>query len=493
LASPSGGLRHFVAPGSFDGVGGIGGNPVGEVMSAFVFRSSEVQKPGSGDLIGRSLLFVGQGACANDALQRSLRRAASVAEFAETGAAADRLLPRCHFDCIVVEVSSAGDPALAWIDGLRGGGSSRCICVVAPDDPAVADAARLAGAMAVLRAPLDAKSLQRFLASHASPATDRRAPSGSGSAGTPEALRVHLVGDSAPIRRVRSIVERVAPTSATVLIEGQTGTGKELIARLVHERSGRRGPFVPVNCGAIPPELMETELFGHAKGAFTGAHQQRDGLFVSSRGGTLFLDEISEMRSDLQVKLLRALEESRIRPVGADREVPIDVRIVASAQPGLREQVQQRRFREDLYYRLNVVHILLPGLRERPEDIAPLVQYFMQRVADEFGMTPVTLDETELASLRSRDWPGNVRELRNYIERTLLMGGAPDEEVDGVATTDERATGAYPVEWTLEQVKQAHIERVLAHNQGNRSATARQLGVSRKTLERRLGPGNECS
>jgi DNA-binding NtrC family response regulator len=286
-------------------------------------------------------------------------------------------------------------------------------------------------------------------------------------------------------------VERVAPTCATVLIEGQTGTGKELIARLVHERSGRRGPFVPVNCGAIPPELMETELFGHAKGAFTGAHQQRDGLFVSSRGGTLFLDEISEMRSDLQVKLLRALEESRIRPVGADREVPIDVRIVASAQPGLREQVQQRRFREDLYYRLNVVHILLPGLRERPDDIAPLVQHFMQRVADEFGMTPVTLDETELASLRTRDWPGNVRELRNYIERTVLMGGAPGDEADDVPTPDVRVIGAYPVEWTLEQVKQAHIERVLAHNQGNRSATARQLGVSRKTLERRLGPSDE--
>ncbi len=287
------------------------------------------------------------------------------------------------------------------------------------------------------------------------------------------------------------IVERVAPTSATVLIEGQTGTGKELIARLVHERSGRRGPFVPVNCGAIPPELMETELFGHAKGAFTGAHQQRDGLFVSSRGGTLFLDEISEMRSDLQVKLLRALEESRVRPVGADREIPIDVRIVASAQPGLREQVQQRRFREDLYYRLNVVHILLPGLHERPEDIAPLVQHFMQRVADEFGMTPVALDDTQLADLRTRNWPGNVRELRNFVERTVLMGVPPGDEGDVITTAREQAMGAYPIEWTLEQVKQAHIERVLGHNGGNRSATARQLGVSRKTLERRLGPSDE--
>jgi DNA-binding NtrC family response regulator len=460
-------------------------------MSAHIFRGSETAMTGPGGAVGHSLLFVGRRTCANEALRRSLRRGASVAEFVETGADADRLLPRCHFDCIVVDVDSAWDPALAWIGGLRGGDVSPCICVVGPDEPAVTEAARRAGAEAVLTTPLDPKALQRFLANQTLPSANRRAPSGGRGAGTPEVLRVQLVGESAPIRRVRSIVERVAPTCATVLIEGQTGTGKELIARLVHERSGRRGPFVPVNCGAIPPELMETELFGHAKGAFTGAHQQRDGLFVSSRGGTLFLDEISEMRSDLQVKLLRALEESRIRPVGADREVPIDVRIVASAQPGLREQVQQRRFREDLYYRLNVVHILLPGLRERPDDIAPLVQHFMQRVADEFGMTPVTLDETELASLRTRDWPGNVRELRNYIERTVLMGGAPGDEADDVPTPDVRVIGAYPVEWTLEQVKQAHIERVLAHNQGNRSATARQLGVSRKTLERRLGPSDE--
>jgi DNA-binding NtrC family response regulator len=276
-----------------------------------------------------------------------------------------------------------------------------------------------------------------------------------------------------------------------VLIEGQTGTGKELIARLLHERSGRRGPFVPVNCGAIPPELMETELFGHAKGAFTGAHQQREGLFVAARGGTLFLDEISEMRSDLQVKLLRALEESRIRPVGADREVPIDVRIVASTQPGLREQVQERRFREDLYYRLNVVHVLLPSLRERPDDIPVLVRHFMQRIADEFGMTPVELDTAQLARLRTREWRGNVRELRNFVERTVLMGDPPEDEPPAPGAATEPQADTYPVDWTLEQVKQAHILRVLAKNDGNRSATARQLGVSRKTLERRLGPSGD--
>jgi DNA-binding NtrC family response regulator len=175
--------------------------------------------------------------------------------------------------------------------------------------------------------------------------------------------------------------------------------------------------------------------------------------------------------------------------VGSDREVPIDVRIVASAQPGLREQVLERRFREDLFYRLNVVHVLLPGLRERPDDIPLLIEHFMQHTADEFGMTPVTLDETQLARLLARDWPGNVRELRNFIERTVLMGAPPEDEPGLQEAAREPAPDSYPLDWTLEQVKQAHILRVLSQNQGNRSATARQLGVSRKTLERRLGPG----
>jgi DNA-binding NtrC family response regulator len=452
-------------------------------MAAFAPYSA-----GTGALpAGWSLLVVGRRTCADDALRRSLRHGTAVAEFVETVGEAERLLPRCHFDCIVVEIDSATDPGLSWVTTLRRDGIAPCVCMPTRDDPALAATCLHAGATAVLPSPPDTETLRRILESQQASVSHKPAAPAvrSGEAAT---ARAHLVGDSAPIQRVRDVVERVAPTPATVLIEGQTGTGKELIARLLHERSGRRGPFVPVNCGAIPPELMETELFGHAKGAFTGAHQQRDGLFVTARGGTLFLDEISEMRSDLQVKLLRALEESRIRPVGADREVPIDVRIVASAQPGLREQVLERRFREDLYYRLNVVHILLPGLRERPDDIPLLVRHFMQRVADEFGMTPVTLDEAQLARLRARDWRGNVRELRNFVERTVLMGGPPDDEPPVPDAAPEQDIGAYPVDWTLEQVKQAHILRVLEQNGGNRSATARQLGVSRKTLERRLGP-----
>jgi DNA-binding NtrC family response regulator len=444
-------------------------------------------------LAGRSLLFVGRATRGNDPLRRSLHHHQAVAEFAETCADAERLLPRCHFDCVVVDVDSANDPALEWIEGLRREADMPGVYAVARDDAAIAAACRRAGVSTVLRSPLDAKALGVLL-DESRPAT---APVVAGAArrfvAPTSAVRTHLIGDSPPMRRVRSIVERVAPTSATVLIEGETGTGKELVARLVHERSGRRGPFVPVNCGAIPAELMESELFGHARGAFTGAHQQREGLFLAARGGTLFLDEISEMRGDLQVKLLRALEEGRIRPVGADREIPIDARIVASSQPGLLERVRQRQFREDLYFRLNVVHVQLPGLRERPEDVAALAHHFMQQVADEFGVAPTVFDAAQLMRLQTRDWHGNVRELRNFIERTVVMGEAPDDDPDdsmpGLGAAPETA---YPVDWTLEQVKQAHIARVLAQNRGNRTAAARQLGVSRRTLERRLAPGAAC-
>jgi DNA-binding NtrC family response regulator len=286
---------------------------------------------------------------------------------------------------------------------------------------------------------------------------------------------------------VRGLIARIAPTPATVLIEGETGTGKELVARLLHQHSGRRGPFVPVNCGAIAPELMESELFGHAKGAFTGAHQLREGLFMAARGGTLFLDEVASMRRDLQVKLLRALEEGGVRPVGADREIPVDARIIASTQPGLAERVKEGQFRGDLYYRLNVAHILLPPLRERPDDVATLAAHFMVRVAAEFGMPAIELGSEELDWLRTRNWPGNVRELKNLVERAVLMGELPRAPMAAAPHAELRTEPAYPLDWTLEQVKQAHILRVLGAHDGNKSAAARQLGLSRKTLERRLG------
>jgi len=431
-----------------------------------------------------SLLVAGTRTRADARVKRALARQFALVEWPDTPDRAEQMLPRCHFDCIVVEADSAEDPVLAWVGRLRRAAPpGQLILVAGPARQNLMAAARRAGANDCLATPIEPAALRSAL--HGRRVADPlplvvSAPR----AASPPA--VELVGDSAPIRAVRGLIERIAPTPATVLVEGETGTGKELIARLLHQRSGRRGPFVPVNCGAIAPELMESELFGHAKGAFTGAHQPREGLFLTAHGGTLFLDEVGAMRPDLQVKLLRALEEGAIRPVGTDREQPVNARIIASVQPGLAERVADGRFREDLYYRLNVAHLLLPPLRERPDDVAPLAAHFMAQAAAQFSMPAVPLGAPELAWLRSRPWPGNIRELRNLVERSVLMGELPGmNPVDAVG--EPAAGGGYPLDWTLEQVKEAHIRQVLDAHGGNKSAAARRLRVSRKTLERRLG------
>jgi DNA-binding NtrC family response regulator len=435
-----------------------------------------------------SLLVTGATSCRDERVRRALSRQFALVEWADAPQVAERLLPRCHFDCIVVEASSVEDPVLGWVGTLRDAATpGQLILVAGAADPGLDAAARRAGAHGCLTLPIDTAALKQALSGKL-----RRDPAPS----RPRLRRpvapppVEMVGASAAIRRVRSLVDRIAPTSATVLVEGETGTGKELVARLLHQRSGRPGPFVPVNCGAIAPELMESELFGHARGAFTGAHQSREGLFLAADGGTLFLDEIAAMRPDLQVKLLRALEEGAIRPVGTDREVPVEARIIASVQPGLAGRVADGRFREDLYYRLNVAHIVLPPLRERPDDIASLAAHFMALAASQFGMPAVMLADAELEWLRARPWPGNVRELRNVIERAVLLGGIPGMAAAEAVSEPPAAAaeeGGYPLEWSLEQVKEAHMRRVVEAHAGNKSAAARQLGVSRKTLERKFG------
>jgi DNA-binding NtrC family response regulator len=435
-----------------------------------------------------SLLLAGASMLADERLRRTLARQYALVEWADSTDAAEQLLPRCHFDCIVVQADSPTDPALEWVARLREKTMpDQLILVAGAANAELSAAARRAGASDCLSWPPDPGALRRALNGRLRAGSIAAVSVSAGVTGRSlPALRAELVGDSAPMRAVRSLVARIAPTSATVLLEGETGTGKELAARLLHQLSGRRGPFVPVNCGAIAPELMESELFGHSKGAFTGAHQLREGLFQAAHGGTLFLDEISAMRHDLQVKLLRALEEGAIRPVGTDREVPVDARIVASVQPGLADLVADGRFREDLFYRLNVAYIVLPPLRERSDDIQALAAHFMERAAAEFGMPPVPLGAPELRWLCSRPWPGNVRELRNLVERAVLMGELPGMTLI-TAVAEPLPGGSYPLDWTLEQVKQAHMRRVLEAHGGNKSAAARQLGVSRKTLERKLG------
>ena len=303
-----------------------------------------------------------------------------------------------------------------------------------------------------------------------------------------------LVAESAPMKEMLRVVHKVAPGKTTVLVSGESGTGKELIARAVHELSPRAGgPFVPVNCGAIPDQLIESELFGHAKGAFTGAQSAKRGLFEEADAGTLFLDEIGELPLNLQVSLLRALQEGEIRRVGDARSIKVDVRVIAATNRDLGQEVAQGRFREDLYYRLNVVALKLPALRERQEEIPILAARFLERHARRLGVVRKELSGGALAVLQAWRWPGNVRELENALERALVL--SEDEQIEAEALPEEmRAAGAPkgppapPGEGDL-SVKRAQraleadlIRRALERTGGNRSRAAELLELSPRAL-----------
>ncbi len=301
----------------------------------------------------------------------------------------------------------------------------------------------------------------------------------------PSAKRI--VGESQSLKEIWRTIHRIAPMPSTVLIRGETGTGKELVARALHELSGRRGSYVPVNCGAISADLIEGELFGHLKGAFTGAHQARNGLFSHADGGTLFLDEIGEMPLALQAKLLRVLEERRYRPVGGSQEIPVNARVIAATNRDLAAEVLAGRFRKDLYYRINVVDLRLPPLRERKGDIPHLTDYFLNVLSGELGVPTPELSPWDLEQLSSYDWPGNCRELRNVIERSLLLGKPVahylcESHVPAVDESDGRGMQAA----SLESMQRSHIMNALAAAGGNKTVAARALGVSRKTVERKL-------
>lgn len=292
-------------------------------------------------------------------------------------------------------------------------------------------------------------------------------------------LRDRLVGSSQTIQQTRDMISRVAPLPTSVLLTGESGTGKEVLAHSIHELSDRAGkPFVPINCAAIPADMLETELFGHVKGAFTGADTRREGLFLHAQGGTLFLDEIGEMPIALQSKLLRVIEDRKVRPVGSEREVPIDIRFIFATNADLMADVEKGRFRADLFYRINVMQIYLAPLRDRERDVLELTDLFMHKLSQQLGMPPVGIDDTVRAMLLSYHWPGNVRELRNFIERSLILGRFPLDLRGG-------GSGIAPT-GTLEEIERRHILSVLSEMGGNRDETAKRLGISRKTIDRKM-------
>ncbi len=307
--------------------------------------------------------------------------------------------------------------------------------------------------------------------------------------------QTQLVGRSAALLEVYKQVARAAPSSVPVLITGETGTGKEQVARALHQRSARAaGPFIPVDCGAIAESLMESELFGHARGAFTGATGARRGLFEEANGGTLFLDEIGDVGPKIQAQLLRALQEGEIRRVGESAAVKVDVRVVAATNKDLSQLAKEGKFREDLLYRLDVVHLHLPPLRERREDIPLLVEHFAFQHA-RGGARPVVTKEA-LERLMTYDWPGNVRQLENLVARALALNatgvvgpGDFPAPIGDRPTKPQGLTGDSP---TLAELSRRYAATVLQQVGGNKSEAARLLGVDRKTLYKLLGPGEDA-
>ena len=395
-----------------------------------------------------------------------------------------------HVDLVILDISLPGKNGVTWLKELREQGfSGEVILITAFADLDTAIEALRAGASDFILKPFRVPQIlnaikhsyersrlrrENFVLRRAVASAPGRGPA--------------LVGASPAMQRLRESISRVAPVNSTVLLLGESGTGKELVARELHAQSARAlGPFVPVNCAAVSPELIESELFGHAKGAFTGATRARDGLFHYAQGGTLFLDEIAELPLPIQATLLRAIEDLKIRPVGSEQLMPVNLRIMAATNRRLADEVAAGRFRKDLYFRLQVVDLSLPPLREHKEDIAELVGHFMAQLAPSLGVEPLQISPEEMRFLEQYDWPGNVRELRNLIERSLILGVLNVSALYPSTTTPRSdPPGASGLPTDLHTLEKQHILSVLESVQGDKTRAAQLLGVSRRTLERRV-------
>ncbi|MEE8365625.1 MAG: sigma-54 dependent transcriptional regulator [Gammaproteobacteria bacterium] len=434
----------------------------------------------------RSILVVDDEHGIRNFLTKGLSKYVGLIESAEDIDRAEELRQRCHFDLIIADIKLPGKSGVEWVQELRDAGRNTCVIFITAHahlDVAI-DAIRAGAADFIIKpfridqilTAID-RCIERLEMKRENFVLRRQVDKIYDSSG--------MIGDCLLMENLDEVIKRVATTPSTILIEGETGTGKELAARNIHDLSGRSGSFVPVNCGAMAAELLESELFGHVKGAFTGAHQGREGLFSYANGGTLFLDEIGEMPASMQAHLLRALEEKTIRPVGSNQEIPVDARIIAASNRNLEQLVNEGEFREDLFFRLNVLNIKIPPLRDRIEDLKILSQHFIDTISASLGIKPTRISEAELTLLSAHHWPGNVRELKNVIERSLLLNTPASACISGTAqniTTNQVPDPGY----LLQDIEKHHILKILEMENGNKSAAARLLGVSRKTLERKV-------
>jgi two-component system response regulator AtoC len=446
--------------------------------------------------MNEAILVIDDDEAMCETLERALARRGFRAVTATSGAEAKALLVTNDFEVVLTDLRMRGG-----VDGLD---LCRHVAANRPDLPVVivtafgsmeaAVGAIRAGAYDFVTKPFEldsiAQTVERAVADRR--LRDEVKPLRSGARGCD---RLGMVGESAPMKEVYDLVARVAETEATVLVTGESGTGKELVAKAIHACSHRKnGPFVAVNCAAVPETLLESELFGHTKGAFTDARQARQGLFLTSRGGTLFLDEIGEMALGIQAKLLRVLQERVIRPVGGDQEIPFDTRLVAATNRDLESTLAERRFREDLFYRINVVRIHVPALREKRGDIVVLAQHFVEQFASVHRATVKGLSPEAAERLAGYPWPGNVRELQNCIERAVALAQG---EILGTDDLPDKIREYRPLRVVVEaevpkellpmsEVERRYVLRVLESVGGNKTLAAQRLGFDRRTLYRKL-------
>ena len=439
-----------------------------------------------------SVLIVDDEAGVRSALSGVLRDEGYQVEAVESGEACLERLTRVAYDAIVLDIWLPGLDGLSTLERLRQRSVDAPVVMISGHGN-IESAVRAIkmGAFDFVEKPL---SLEKTVLVVGNAVRQRRLEAEN------RALRAHvdrrlaMVGESYVMQQLREQIAMAAPTNGRVLIYGENGTGKELVARSVHGMSRRRnGPFIEVNCAAIPEELIESELFGHMKGAFTGALSDRRGKFELADGGTLFLDEIGDMSLKTQAKVLRALQEQVVEPVGGAASVRVDVRVLAATNKELPAEIRLGRFREDLYFRLNVIPIFVPPLRDRPDDIPLLAQHFMTELSREYGRRPKQFDAGAAAGLRSCRWPGNVRELRNVVERMMIM--VPGDTIrlsdlsflDAAGLVDREEPGPVaPLHEARDGFEREYILKALAAQHGNISRTAEVLGVERSNLYRKM-------
>ncbi|NOT08472.1 MAG: sigma-54-dependent Fis family transcriptional regulator [Gemmatimonadales bacterium] len=439
-----------------------------------------------------SVLVVEDDPTVQGVLRAALTALGWRSEVAGSGEAALPLLERELYDLVMLDVNLPGMSGLSVLSagvGLQ----TDAQFVIMSGAGMIADAvdAMRLGAFDYLPKPLNLEELTLVLRRALEERSRRRELAQLRRESDAPGRRL-LVGDSPPMRRLHEMILRVAPTRSTVLITGETGTGKELVAREVHRLSDRANhPFVPVHCASFSETLLESELFGHVKGSFTGATSSRRGLVEEAANGTVFLDECSSISASIQAKLLRVLQDHRVQRVGANALIPVDFRLVAASNVDLTDEVAGGRFRDDLYYRLNVFPIAVPPLRDRREDIPKLAAHFLQAVARENGTEAPELTSEALRRLESYDWPGNVRELASVVERAVILhSGSSKLSIDlprrsSQAPDDIIGSGLRDA-WSLDRVEREYIERTLHAVGGNQSQAARILGVDRRTLSRKL-------